>query len=301
MESYFLGANTKAGFASLYGAFPPEGAYLHVLKGGPGTGKSSMLRAIAKAAKERGLAVAQVLCSGDPDSLDGVYIHALRQGWADGTAPHVLEPKLLGVTGDYIDLSGYLLLPFSEAEKQELLILQGQNRECYRRAYKALADCAAKGGGKAAAQDDAEIRTILDRLPERCERKPARRCYLSAVSWKGALSLDDQLADCVTLPTSPEVISQAAGLVQERGYEAFLCPSPLDPEILEALILPEEKLYLKVIFQPSADASNALREAVSHLKQAKQIHDRMELVYRPHMDFRALSEYTGSLIRKLFS
>ena len=138
MESYFLGANTKAGFSSLYGDFPPKGAYLHVLKGislavqqgllvitgGPGTGKSSLLKAIARAARERGFAAEQVLCSGDPESLDGVYIPALRQAWADGTSPHVLEPRLLGVTGDYIDLSAYLILPFSEAEKQELLKLK---------------------------------------------------------------------------------------------------------------------------------------------------------------------------------
>ena len=56
MQDYFLGANSAEGFTSLYGGFPPgPGAFLHILKGGPGTGKSSMLRAIAAAANERGL------------------------------------------------------------------------------------------------------------------------------------------------------------------------------------------------------------------------------------------------------
>ena len=81
---------------------------------------------------------------------------------------------------------------------------------------------------------------------------------------------------------------------------AFLSPSPLDPEIPEALVLPEEKLVLKAVFMLSEEASDALREAISRLNEAKQINDRMELVYRPHMDFRSLSEYTEQLIRKLF-
>ena len=301
MESYFLGANTKTGFTSLYGYFPPDDVYLHILKGGPGTGKSSMLKAIAKAAKERDLSVEQVLCSGDPDSLDGVYIPALGQAWADGTAPHVLEPKLLGVTGDYIDLSAYLMLPFSEAEKQELLQLQAQNRDCYRMAYDALADCAVMGGSRTAAQDDRDVRSLMNALSPKAERRPARRCFLSAISCKGALRLEQQLTDFITLPASPEGISAAAELAQERGYEAFLCPSPLDPEISEALILPEEKLYLKAQFLLTEEAIKVLRKAIEHLEQAKQIHDRMELLYRPHMNFRALSEYTDSMIQNLFS
>lgn len=300
MESYFLGANTKAGFSSLYGDFPPEGAYLHILKGGPGTGKSSLLKAIAKAAKARGLAVEQVLCSGDPDSLDGIYIPALGQAWADGTAPHVLEPMLLGVTGDYLDLSAYLLLPFSQAEKQELLSLQAQNRECYRLAYKSLAHCAAKGGSRIEQVDDGEVRKLLEALPEKVERRPVRRCFLSAISCRGRLWLDAQLSDCVTLPATPAFISRAAELAQERGYQAFLCLSPLDPALPEALVLPGEKLLLKAVFRPSEEASEAMGEALSRLDEAKRLHDRMELVYRPHMDFRSLGEYMEELIRKLF-
>ena len=105
MKSYFLGANSRAGFFSLYDEFPPDGAYLHIIKGGPGTGKSTLLKTIAAAAEARGLEVQRVLCSGDPDSLDGVYVPALGSAWADGTAPHVLEPRLFGVTGDYLNRS----------------------------------------------------------------------------------------------------------------------------------------------------------------------------------------------------
>lgn len=91
--NYFLGANSCAGFCSLYDGFcRGEGDFLHLIKAGPGGGKSSFMRRIAAAAAERGYDTECVLCSGDPDSLDAVYIPELRLGFMDATAPHVCEP-----------------------------------------------------------------------------------------------------------------------------------------------------------------------------------------------------------------
>ena len=118
MPSYFLGANSRRGFFSLYDQFPPEGSFLHVIKGGPGTGKSTLLKAIADRAEARGLEVHRVLCSGDPDSLDGVAIPTLALAWVDGTAPHITEPGLFGVTGDYWNLTRFLTVPFSDGERR---------------------------------------------------------------------------------------------------------------------------------------------------------------------------------------
>ena len=206
MDAYFLGANTKDGFSSLYGDFPPNGAYLHILKGGPGTGKSSLMRAIAAAAEERDLAVERVLCSGDPDSLDGVYIPALKQAWADGTAPHVLEPGLFGVTGEYLDLTGFWIHPFTEGECEKLLSLQQQSKACYALACEALARCAEEGGSRYAEPEDAAIPETLRTLPEQTSEEGLRRCFLRAISCKGQLSLDAQLADYTVLPAGPACI-----------------------------------------------------------------------------------------------
>lgn len=88
--SYFLGANTHRGFYSLYDHYinTQDGDFLWVVKGGPGCGKSSFMRHIGKAALRAGLAVEYIYCSGDPKSLDGVYIPKLRVAYVDGTAPH---------------------------------------------------------------------------------------------------------------------------------------------------------------------------------------------------------------------
>lgn len=88
--SYFLGANSYNGFYSLYDSFTslPEIKRLYIIKGGPGCGKSTFMKAIATAANEAGYDVERVLCSADPDSLDGIYIPGLHIAYVDGTAPH---------------------------------------------------------------------------------------------------------------------------------------------------------------------------------------------------------------------
>ena len=53
---FFLGANSGQGFQNLFGRFcaPENHNDLLVLKGGPGVGKSTMMRRIGKAMEERG-------------------------------------------------------------------------------------------------------------------------------------------------------------------------------------------------------------------------------------------------------
>ena len=51
-RQFFLGANTGAGFVSLYSAFaaPEDGAFVWYIKGGPGNGKSTLMRRAAERA-----------------------------------------------------------------------------------------------------------------------------------------------------------------------------------------------------------------------------------------------------------
>ena len=55
---YFLGANSEDGFASLYAGFAAAGDdRLHIIKGGPGTGKSGFMKRLGAAAEKAGLDV----------------------------------------------------------------------------------------------------------------------------------------------------------------------------------------------------------------------------------------------------
>lgn len=139
----FLGANTGRGFYSLYDEFVKPGDFLWILKGGPGCGKSGFMRRIGAAAEAAGHDVEYVLCSGDPDSLDAVYITDLGVAYADGTAPHVIEPRHPGADSNYVNLGAHLDVSALRGHLTELEGLQRAARAKYAEAYAALAEAKA--------------------------------------------------------------------------------------------------------------------------------------------------------------
>ena len=302
MQDYFLGANSAEGFTSLYGGFPPgPGAFLHVLKGGPGTGKSSMLRAIAAAANERGLEVQRVLCSGDPDSLDGVYLPSLGLAWADGTAPHALEPGLFGVNGDYVNLGSFFICPFSAMERERLLELQREYKCCYQRAYGLLTACEAMGGGRCEDCPDDALRRAIAELPDRGGSGQLTKRFQNAITCKGLIRLPDGSEKGRNLPAPASALPAAAEEARRKGWDAILCLSPLCPRQAEALLLPDCALAFRAVPDPAPESRPLLEAAVEALREAKTLHDGLEALYRPHMDFAGLTEFTEKLLRELFS
>jgi hypothetical protein len=144
-QKFFLAANSGQGFFSLYEGFPGKTQFLHIIKGGPGTGKSGFMRRIRRAARDRGLDTVSILCSGDPESLDGLSVPALGQAWVDGTAPHVREPGLFGADADYVNLGQFCRLPLPDTARTRALALNRAYKERYSAAYALLEAAAALG------------------------------------------------------------------------------------------------------------------------------------------------------------
>ena len=70
---------------------------------------------IGQTMEQAGAAVEYLWCSGDPDSLDGVVLPELRCAIADGTSPHVLEPKYPAAVDRYVDLGRFYDLTAAKA------------------------------------------------------------------------------------------------------------------------------------------------------------------------------------------
>ena len=60
--------------------------------GGTGSGKSSLMRRVGRHAQAAGLETEEVLCSGDPGSLDALLLPQLGAAIVDGTAPQGAVP-----------------------------------------------------------------------------------------------------------------------------------------------------------------------------------------------------------------
>ena len=90
---YFAGGNTSQGFCTRFDHILPKEQQkrMFYIKGGPGVGKSSLMKAVGKAAESAGLRVEYFYCSSDPESLDGVAIPEKGAALMDGTAPHGMD------------------------------------------------------------------------------------------------------------------------------------------------------------------------------------------------------------------
>ena len=325
-QTYFLGANSKDGFFSLYGDFPPQaGDFLHIIKGGPGTGKSGFMRRIAEAAQARGLDVHLVLCSGDPDSLDGVYLPELHSAWVDGTAPHVREPRCFGVDSDYVNLGSFCRLPISATDGEHIGMVTRKYKGLYAEAYACLnAAASLEETQRIPKSPNPWLAGQLDRLLDPCTGEASgarqRRRFLRALSCQGDLRLEEEIKKLCKQIIRVDAAALAYAAARCRG-ESILCLSPLDPSRPEALLLPERSLALvdedwslpgaKCLAEAAPITAQqmetrklrerALALAFEKLRRAKALHDELEAVYRPYMDFEALTAFTDQHITQLFS
>lgn len=135
----FAAANSGRGFVSFYEEIlnRSELQRRYIIKGGPGTGKSSLMRTVAEEAERREMTVEYYRCSSDPDSLDGIVLDG-RIALLDGTAPHSVEPTLSGARDEIVNLGEFWDGERLAERYNEIVALTALKAEAYRRAYRFL-------------------------------------------------------------------------------------------------------------------------------------------------------------------
>ena len=336
--AYFLGANAPSGFYSLYSELlPPEEARaIYILKGGPGCGKSTLMRRVGERMEQAGLETEYILCSGDPASLDALVVPQLRAALVDGTAPHVVEPKYPGAVERYVNMGLCYDTAALFGLRGEILSCMAGYKGCYRRAYRCLE-------AAAGIREDIRATLLTDELAEKLAKRArgvllrefgrkkgsapgrARQRFLGAMTHLGPLCLyDTALAQCGRVyeladryGLAHEFLSPLLTGALAAGWDAVVCPDPMAPDRLAHLLFPGKGLaflssspalpfpgqpYRRVRLDAAADrelvrtvrprlrfakkvAAALEEEAVSSLAQAKAMHDQLEAVYNPHVDF----------------
>lgn len=145
-NAYFAGANTPEGFVSDYSEFFSEETFtkVYIIKGGSGTGKSTMIGRCAEQAAKYGAACTFILCSSDPESLDGVLLRRddIHIAVIDGTAPHTVDPVYAGSCGEIVNSGDYWDTTALENAREEIVNAAQQKGECFSRAYRYLSGAA---------------------------------------------------------------------------------------------------------------------------------------------------------------
>lgn len=266
----FLGANTPQGFVSFFDELynPYENCYPYIIKGGPGTGKSTLMKKVAAESQKQGYSVEKVYCSSDPDSLDGIIVPELGICIADGTSPHTLEPKFPGACENIINMGDFWNKDKLFLRGDEIRSLTLENSIHHRRSSKYLSAAGSIGEENIHLSseyintdkiDNFAFRFAQRELPKKKASQPGKRKkrFISAITPKGRVFLDEGVKMlCSRIIAIDDEYTAASGMLCERigetavknGYDVIFCYCPMRPKMqCEHIIIPEKRLALMTV------------------------------------------------------
>jgi len=264
---YFLGANTPLGFHSYFETACPaaDGWKIYIIKGGPGTGKSTLMKHICAEADKKGLDCEHIYCSSDPASLDGIIIPELKSAVFDGTAPHVLEPAYPGACENIINLGTAWSTAALRSAREDIINLSKQCSAHHTQArhFLSCADSFRKNTASLAAEsmDYCRIERTADRLIAKYTGKIGKNCgserlrLLSAVTPLGVKLFENTLTLLCgqIIPIKDNYFSPAAALMAQlrerlldKGHNITTCFCSQSPDSIEHIIIPEQRLAFSV-------------------------------------------------------
>lgn len=257
---YFACANSCRGFVNQFPSVLQGMERIFILKGGPGTGKSTLMRCVGKHFLEKGERVEYIYCSSDSSSLDGVILRDRETAIVDGTSPHVIEPEAPGACEEYVNLGvcwdREKLVPYRE----EILALSGQISREYKEIYRLLS--------QAKEIHDRWEKVYLDNLdfskldeaaeslkdvvfdgfpPTPRKQKPVHR-FFGALTPDGSVNYINNLTQGLKkrylIQGRPgtgksTLMKKLAKAAEERGVAAEIYHCSFDPDSLDMVILRE--------------------------------------------------------------
>lgn len=261
IENYFLCSNTSKGFIQYYGELRnvKSDGNIFYIKGGPGTGKSTFMRKIAKHASSLGYKTEAVICSSDISSLDGVKIPDLNLTIADATAPHTIDPKYPGCVENILNFGEFWdkdkILPFKNSIISITDSISSEYKKIYRYLNAAgnihsdsvscvLPFCDFEKIKKSASNYVKKDMPAINKTSEISHR------FLSAISYDGFFNT---FADINKFYQNINVIDDKYGiggiflahialLAEKSGYDAVICHNPIAPDTIEHILIPELSL-----------------------------------------------------------
>lgn len=259
IKHYFACGNTAKGFQNFFASNLKNLDKIYILKGGPGTGKSSLMKKVGASLISKGIPVEYIHCSSDPDSLDGVVIRSLSTAIVDGTAPHVIEPSAPGALEEYVNLGVAWNVDQLAKNKNEILFLQSEISACYPKAY----DCFARAlkihdewekiyidhmnFKKANQYTEQVIQTLLGETKLDKSSTVMHR-FFGGSTPQGPLDFVDSLTSTISKryfikgrPGSGKstMLKKILASAQTRGIDTEVYHCGFDPDSLDMLIMPE--------------------------------------------------------------
>lgn len=259
---YFLAANSGEGFISHFKDNYENDWTAYIIKGGAGTGKSTLMRRFAAKASTKGFKTEICPCSSDPDSLDAVILPDKKIIILDGTPPHTVEPKWPGLCERLINTGDYWNEGKLKANREKILEISAENKMYHK---KAAAYITAAGQLKRFNFDRAlsaidlsncfNFATTLSRRLIKEDGKQAKQwCrFLGGVTPKGYIFFDETLSQFQNTVSLRDEFGVAASVVLSviidyslsKNHEIITVKNPILPSLItDAVLIPELSLAI---------------------------------------------------------
>ncbi|WP_332628865.1 PRK06851 family protein [Halalkalibacter flavus] len=259
VQNFYAGGNTAKGFYSLYDSALEDLERLFILKGGPGTGKSSLMKAVGQQLVNKGINIEFLHCSSDNESIDGVIIPDFWVGIVDGTAPHVIEPKAPGVIEEYVNLGVAWDSNKLQQHKKEILTLNQKISTTFQTAYDTFSE-ALKAHDDIediyiSNMDFTEANQLTDELISRfygensdTKQAKVKHRFLGAATPNGAVDFIQNLTEDISKryfikgragSGKSTMLKKIAAAGEERGFHVEVYHCGFDPNSLDMVIVRE--------------------------------------------------------------
>lgn len=269
IRHFFPAGNTTTGFYSFFDHIlhHEEANHIYSFKGGPGTGKSSMMRKISQYYEDKGLDIEYHHCSSDPDSLDAIVIPQAKVAFMDGTAPHIVDPKTPGAIDDIINLGDNWDRNILVKQRNTILKARKENTRLFQKAYAYLRAAGelvkiyestafrAFNVAKAMAWVDSMIRKLLGDEPLATQFGKRRDLFAFGITPKGIINYRNDYLQNMEIKikikeslfsTSEEMMNTFAEALIKRGISVICLHSPIKPDKIVEIICDELNLLISV-------------------------------------------------------
>lgn len=312
---YFLGGSSPDGFRTRFGELIADtDCYTYIIKGGPGTGKSSLMKRLAEAFPEEEKELYH--CSSDPDSLDAVFFKRRRVILVDGTAPHTFDPQYPGAVQQILDLGACWDASALRKNKDEIISATAaylrHHASCRRflTALSAVLGDTANIGRLALNEDKLDgfvSRLCAKVLPKKRGAEEGKTVFkqLSAITPGGYATFIP--SDCTVYllndsfyAGSDVFLRRFADIAVSRGYDVCVSVCALHGcEAFEHLLIPE----LDLAFM-TANPLNELEPPEKQPVNFRRFYDKSvlrEKKARIHFNEKAVSDLRGEAVQSLIN
>ena len=275
-EEFFAAANSGKGFVSFYNKVfngdTLERRYL--IKGGPGTGKSTFMKRVSDRAQSLGMSVERYRCSSDPTSLDGIIVNN-SIAVIDSTAPHTEEAELVGTRDVLVDLGAFWNSEGLYREREKIKSFTQKKKRAYSLAYRFLSSAMQSNNASRELLipyvDKKRLARLAKRLTKGISSDGGYECKIGlykAIGMSGGCTLGtyEKIAQKTVYIEEHYGIGYLALCAiceeaRQKGCKIRISYDPLSPDFLDAVFFEESKTLFSVC-EPRRRGAISLRRVL---------------------------------------